>query len=177
VSKVWGQDVRRPNRLRGVRTVGREQPSSGEKLPSSLPRSRLGSRVRSLSPLLGWSLPSNRLISFLPSVSLRPIPSHPPRLEPNCHACSRPFPPLPSHPLQPPPGTEPDEGGVSPTGRYRCRKCKNDFCAECDALSVCSILSSSSLLGLIQSWQLTPTLPSCPLFSVHESLHVCPGCG
>ncbi|WWC95189.1 hypothetical protein V866_002045 [Kwoniella sp. B9012] len=24
------------------------------------------------------------------------------------------------------------EDGVSPTGRYRCAKCKNDFCADCD---------------------------------------------
>ncbi|KAM0746708.1 TFIIH basal transcription factor complex, subunit SSL1 [Meredithblackwellia eburnea MCA 4105] len=54
-----------------------------------------------------------------------PLPSTSP---PSCYACSFPFPSPPTAiPTNLPPG-------ISPTGRYGCKKCGNEFCLDCDVL-------------------------------------------
>ncbi|KAK4683898.1 transcription initiation factor TFIIH subunit 2, partial [Tremellales sp. Uapishka_1] len=47
---------------------------------------------------------------------------------PACHGCDIEFPPLSGLDA----GVARVDDGVSATGRYRCAKCKNDFCMDCD---------------------------------------------
>ncbi|ORX39429.1 Ssl1-like-domain-containing protein [Kockovaella imperatae] len=52
------------------------------------------------------------------------------RLEPTCFGCDDPFPLLDEIAVSA--GVNQVDEAVSPTGRYRCAKCKNDFCVNCD---------------------------------------------
>ncbi|RSH91414.1 hypothetical protein EHS25_009713 [Saitozyma podzolica] len=55
-------------------------------------------------------------------------PSH--ELAPTCFGCDRDFPDLSDIGINL--GVASQAEGVSPTGRYRCVKCANDFCGDCD---------------------------------------------